>query len=207
MSKEGQRRLEDANKTKRLQCQPPLAREEEMELARLALAGDVGARNKLVVQYLPLLFNTACRLRRRDADDLTSVGCAEVCRQFHKFQPERGYRPSAFLVRVARNAMIDHLRYEEVRRRFLYQQEERLELTLFDRETPHPDVIERRDLAECVWREVGKLEEPLTRRVMTLRLQGLTQRDTAEVVGRSKMTVIHREANAKCLLRKLVGAA
>lgn len=75
----------------------PPSREEELALIRRAQAGDVGARNALVVRHLRWINALARRrLGPADEDDLVAVGCEAMTIAIARFDPERGVRLTTY---------------------------------------------------------------------------------------------------------------
>jgi RNA polymerase sigma factor (sigma-70 family) len=76
---------------------------EERELAKLALAGDMSARNRIVLGISRLIWRAALRLAspRHDHDELAQVGFLKVLKAFGHFDPEFGTRASTFFLRAA----------------------------------------------------------------------------------------------------------
>jgi RNA polymerase sigma factor FliA len=76
---------------------------------------DPGLRNRLVVQYSPLVKYVAGRMRSRlphsvDQDDLVSDGVLGLMDAIERFDPERGLSFQTFAVPRIRGAIIDGLR-------------------------------------------------------------------------------------------------
>ena len=76
---------------------------------------DPGLRNRLVLQYAPLVKYVAGRLRTRlpdsvDADDLVSDGVLGLMDAIERFEPDRGLSFQTFAVPRIRGAIIDGMR-------------------------------------------------------------------------------------------------
>jgi RNA polymerase sigma factor FliA len=76
---------------------------------------DPGLRNRLVLQYAPLVKYVAGRLRTRmpdsvDADDLVSDGVLGLMDAIERFEPARGLSFQTFAVPRIRGAIIDGMR-------------------------------------------------------------------------------------------------
>lgn len=73
---------------------------EELDLARRALAGDLDARNEIVLSMYPFVNKQAwsfCRRWRNMAqEDLVQVGIAKILQEFEHFDPDLGYRPMTY---------------------------------------------------------------------------------------------------------------
>jgi RNA polymerase sigma factor for flagellar operon FliA len=77
--------------------------------------GDPGLRNRLVLQYAPLVKYVAGRLRTRmpdsvDQDDLVSDGVLGLMDAIERFEPARGLSFQTFAVPRIRGAIIDGMR-------------------------------------------------------------------------------------------------
>ncbi|MGZ4484779.1 MAG: FliA/WhiG family RNA polymerase sigma factor [Nocardioidaceae bacterium] len=77
--------------------------------------GDSALRNRLVLQYAPLVKFVAGRLRSRlpehlDPEDLVSDGVVGLMDAIARFQPDRGLTFQTFAVPRIRGAMVDGLR-------------------------------------------------------------------------------------------------
>ncbi len=77
--------------------------------------GDPGLRNRLVLQYAPLVKYVAGRMRTRlpdsvDADDLVSDGVLGLMDAIERFEPDRGLSFQTFAVPRIRGAIIDGMR-------------------------------------------------------------------------------------------------
>lgn len=77
--------------------------------------GDAALRNRLVLQYAPLVKYVAGRLRTRlpenvDADDLVSDGVLGLMDAIERFEPDRGLSFQTFAVPRIRGAIIDGMR-------------------------------------------------------------------------------------------------
>ncbi|MGZ4436175.1 MAG: FliA/WhiG family RNA polymerase sigma factor [Nocardioides sp.] len=78
-------------------------------------SGDAGVRNRLVLQYAPLVKYVAGRMRTRlpenvDPDDLVSDGVLGLMDAIERFEPDRGLSFQTFAVPRIRGAIIDGMR-------------------------------------------------------------------------------------------------
>jgi RNA polymerase sigma factor FliA len=83
--------------------------------AEYRATGDAGLRNRLVLQYAPLVKYVAGRLRTRmpdsvDPDDLVSDGVLGLMDAIERFEPARGLSFQTFAVPRIRGAIIDGMR-------------------------------------------------------------------------------------------------
>ena len=83
--------------------------------AEYRATGEAGLRNRLVLQYAPLVKYVAGRLRARmpesvDQDDLVSDGVLGLMDAIERFEPARGLSFQTFAVPRIRGAIIDGMR-------------------------------------------------------------------------------------------------
>jgi len=83
--------------------------------AEYRATGEAGLRNRLVLQYAPLVKYVAGRLRTRmpesvDQDDLVSDGVLGLMDAIERFEPARGLSFQTFAVPRIRGAIIDGMR-------------------------------------------------------------------------------------------------
>lgn len=87
----------------------------EQVWAEYRSTGEAGLRNRLVLQYAPLVKYVAGRLRTRmpesvDSDDLVSDGVLGLMDAIERFEPARGLSFQTFAVPRIRGAIIDGMR-------------------------------------------------------------------------------------------------
>ena len=87
----------------------------EQVWAEFRATGEAGLRNRLVLQYAPLVKYVAGRLRTRmpdsvDPDDLVSDGVLGLMDAIERFEPARGLSFQTFAVPRIRGAIIDGMR-------------------------------------------------------------------------------------------------
>src|SRR5919112_2922285 len=159
-------------------------------LVALAKAGDGDAMREIYVRFAPGVHARVLRIvvNRDDADDLTQQVFAKLLTELDRYEP--GQAPfRAWVLRVARNMAIDHLRG--------------------CRAVPCEEVRDRRDGADDLARErAASLRQALAsltagqRDVLVLRhLVGLTPEEIAARLGRSVRSVHclhHRGRAAAC---------
>lgn len=91
----------------RLHRQPLYAAEEEQRLARLAVAGNLAARQKLIEAHLRLVVATAQKYQHRGLElaDLIEEGNLGLMHALEKFDPERGVRLATYATWWIREAI------------------------------------------------------------------------------------------------------
>lgn len=89
----------------------PLSAEEEAELIERMLAGDCGARDRLIEHNLRLVAHIAKKYGANgmDGDDLVSIGSIGLIKAVHSFRPEAG-RLTSYASRCIENEILMHLR-------------------------------------------------------------------------------------------------
>lgn len=172
-------------------------------LVERAQAGDGGAFGELYEQFAPEIFRYLLRHlngRREAAEDLTEEVFLKVLERLGSYQ-FRGLPFSAWLYRIARNHMIDHLRARP-----------RQVVTSLDLA---PEIPEKR-AEQVIDRSLDRHElayalERLTsdqRHVVTLRfLDGFTTAETAEIMGKTEDAVKKLQARGLVQLRRIIEQA
>ncbi len=95
---------------------PPLSESEETELwALYAQTGDSDARERLIENYLPLVFDVATKMSKKfptylDVQDLISYGNFGLLDAIRKFNPSEGVKFSTYCNRRISGAILDELR-------------------------------------------------------------------------------------------------
>jgi RNA polymerase sigma-70 factor (ECF subfamily) len=161
----------------------PEAESSELKLVAQAREGDPAAFGRLVERHQDALFNGICRMvgRREDAEDLAQETFVKAFRALDQHDPER--QPSAWILRIANNTVIDYIRRKR-------PDSTRSPLTMtpgqIDRQAmrmPTPSVTpmtstDRREFAAALKRALRRLR-PKYRRCFVLR--HVEQRSYAEI--------------------------
>ncbi len=178
----------------------------DAQLLALARSGDDDAFRRIVERYEPVVAATIIAMLGRgdDADDVGQETFIRFHRALGAFRAESTLK--TYLVRIAMNLSLNALKQQKRRNwRFLSR----------DRDgdvpvavAPSPDVPldevgERRDLVARAVLQLGEKH----RSVVTLRLlQGLSVRETAQVLDLPEGTVLSRLARATEQLRAALGS-
>jgi len=93
--------------SRELRSIPVLTREQELECARLAAAGDEAARNKLISSNLRFVIVMAKKFAFSGVpvEDLIDEGCIGLIHAIERFDPEKGYHFLSYAVWWIRQAM------------------------------------------------------------------------------------------------------
>ncbi len=86
----------------------PLSKEEEAECLRLAAAGDLDARNKLVEHNLRLVAHIVKKYYTQAdlQDDLISIGTIGLIKAVNTFRPDKGIRLATYASRCIENEIL-----------------------------------------------------------------------------------------------------
>jgi RNA polymerase nonessential primary-like sigma factor len=213
-----------------------LTAEEERQLAKKALKGDHDARNRIIIGMLPMIYRDAFRIANKsqaEPEDLVNLAVAHVCKAFHGFKPEYGYRASTYFLRGLRTVMWQHARQSLIQTPKHGAKESGKEDEQRARETTSlntvigytggglrlhielggviPDHREacptenaaRTERVQKVREAIGKLRRR-TKEVIELRMTGVTLREIAKRLRLSKQRVQQIERDGHEELRKMV---
>jgi RNA polymerase sigma-70 factor (ECF subfamily) len=174
---------------------------EESQLVKQAQAGSLEAFGLLYERFAPQAYRFiyAHLGNQQDAEDLVEEVFLRVWRSLPQYQ-ERGIPFRAFVMRVARNALIDS--YRSVAR---MEQPLALEENVPIDTKPNPeDVAQQRQEVEEIRKVIFQLPKDY-RTVVTLRfLANLSPEETALVMGKSPGAVRVMQHRALEALRKLL---
>jgi RNA polymerase sigma-70 factor (ECF subfamily) len=170
------------------------------ELARAASAGDVEAIGRLYDQLVgPIYRYIAVRVRRReDAEDLTHLVFERIVTALPRYRHD-GKPFSAWAFRIARNAVIDHLRRT--------RRTEPLDV-IPERDDAGPDAVSLREEEIRELRAAILRLTPDQREALILRYAGgLSADEAAQVMGRRAGTIRGLTFRAIEALRRQLGGA
>jgi RNA polymerase sigma-70 factor (ECF subfamily) len=170
------------------------------ELARAASAGDVEAVGRLYDPLVgPIYRYIAVRVRRReDAEDLTHLVFERIVTALPRYRHD-GKPFSAWAFRIARNAVIDHLRRT--------RRTEPLDV-IPERDDAGPDAVSLREEEIRELRAAILRLTPDQREALMLRYAGgLSADEAAQVMGRRAGTIRGLTFRAIEALRRQLGGA
>jgi RNA polymerase sigma-70 factor (ECF subfamily) len=173
---------------------------EDVQLLKLAKGGDAEAFGEIYSRYAKLIFGFlyANLDSHLDAEDLTEEVFLRAWDSLSSYR-ERGIPFSAFLLRVARNALYDHYR----RSKFASNHVPIENVDLLDESDPEAaasDNLEHEELRQVL----GQLNEDY-RLVLVLRfLRELSPAETAQIMERSVGAVRVLQHRAIAAVRKLL---
>jgi len=171
------------------------------ELARAASAGDVEAIGHLYDQLVgPIYRYIAVRVRRReDAEDLTHLVFERIVTALPRYRHD-GKPFSAWAFRIARNAVIDHLRRT--------RRTEPLDVVPERDDTGGPDAVSLREEELRELRAAIQRLTPDQREALILRYaSGLSADEAAQIMGRQAGTIRGLTFRAIEALRRQLGGA
>ncbi len=145
--------------------------ESDAELVRLALSGSERASRELVRRYERPVFNLIVRMVRDSAlaEDLSQETFIKVFSRLGQY--DAGYKFARWILKIAHNTAIDHLRRPNPATSSLDDQENAATGQLADAATPSPFLVaERRELAAVLDAAIDRLR-PEYRQVVVLRYQ------------------------------------
>ena len=197
-------------------------RTQEDELMPKALAGDLEARNAIILGFSGMIYQKALAVKcMTPVSDLYNVGILRILKVFHTFKPELGYRASTYFSTIAYRAMVRFAAYEDRLIRFP-KDKSRFEAALetfwtidsldriddngfsigsrvADRETIVPD-LERYPEVEEALKSLSDRE----RKIVTCRQRGQTLRSIGESMNLTRERVRQIEQRSYVKLRELL---
>jgi|CXWL01.1.fsa_nt_gi RNA polymerase sigma-70 factor (ECF subfamily) len=177
------------------------AYEREEDLAAALAARDRDAWQQLFDEQHERIFRFAF-LRtgdRADADDVASIVFAEAVKSIDSFR-YRGWPVSAWLFRIARNEIADHMKHR-ARRRTHSLTDERVAQTLHAR-----DAIAPSDDMRDVSRALGEIKNEYRDVILLRFVHGLNVAETAAVMDKSEGAVKVTQTRALQSLRRVLDA-
>ena len=182
----------------------------DAELVKACLRGDRNAWEKVVRQHHQRIFNVAYRFTGRfdEAEDLSQEIFLKVYRILGSYRPDSGILIT-WIVRVARNHMIDQYRKHRLER----TQTSSLEVE-YEKAEENParyddprQAVERSEKAEIVHRMLLRIPEDLRQSVVLRDLEELSYEEIAEMLRLPLGTVKSRINRGRAELARLLGKA
>jgi RNA polymerase sporulation-specific sigma factor len=187
----------------------PLSGAEEQECIQRAVAGDEGARNKLIEHNLRLVAHIVKKYYSQtgDTDDLISIGTIGLIKAVNTYRQEKGIKLATYASRCIENEILMHLRKtrrlqgEVSLNDAMEQDEENGGLALIDVlkvEDTMLDDLNTRESCQRVRRGVEECLDQRERQVILERYglfgqKPLPQREVAEELGISRSYVSSRQ--------------
>ncbi len=182
--------------------------ESDAELARQARSGSERASRELVRRYERPVFNLIVRMVRDAAlaEDLAQETFIKVFSRLDQYDP--AFKLASWILKIAHNTTIDHLRRPNPATASLDDQEGAGAVELPDSGAPSPlATLERRELAELLDEVIDRLR-PEYRQVVVLRYQeDLDYGEIADVLGLPLGTVKSYLHRARLEMAEMVRAA
>ncbi len=183
--------------------------DDDLALVRRAKEGDFAAFEALVSKYERRLFTLAHRIvgNSHDAEEVVQQSFVSVIENLESFRADSAF--STWLIRIATNHALAWLRREAIRATLSLSED----LADSNEPLPHPQVIaqwretpeqiaQKRELREQIEDALRSLDEKY-RLVFLLRdVEGLSTRETAELLGISENNVKIRLLRARLMLRE-----
>lgn len=169
------------------------------------LAGDEEVFATLLQRHLRSVYSFAARLAGDEADDLTQDAFLKAWKNLKKYDPESA-KFKTWLMHIARNTVIDHLRKKKafVFSDFENEQGESFIMDISDSEYLPDELAARAHDTHEVQESLEKLA-PAQKEVLVLRyMNQLTFEEMSGVLGEPLNTVKSRSRRALVELRKLL---
>lgn len=181
------------------------ARERDQILVGRCLQGDELAWEVIVKSYGRRIYNLGFRFTGRTdrAEDLTQETFIRAYQTLHTFRSETGsFRH--WLLRVARNLIIDHYRRERRLCRSVGSEDVE-DLKLEDERTPSPlRIAEQAEALKFLLKGMMTLSPDLEKAVRLRVMEGLTYHEIARVMGVSEGTIKSRVSRGRLQLAKIL---
>ena len=182
--------------------------ESDAELVGRALSGSEQAARELVGRHQRPVFNLIVRMVRDPAlaEDLAQETFVKVFTRLASYDP--GYKFASWILKIAQNTTIDHLRQARPRTASLDSTDDSTEAAPCDSTTPSPlALVERKELADVLDVAIDRLR-PEYRQVVILRYQEeLSYEEIAETLALPLGTVKSYLHRARSELAEMMTAA
>jgi RNA polymerase sigma-70 factor (ECF subfamily) len=181
----------------------------EQELVKAVVDGDQDALSELLDAYQHRVYNLCLRMlgNRDDAAEVAQDAMLKIIEHIGDFKGQS--RVGTWIVRIAMNLAISHLRKRRLRQTVSIdapdngQTDSPLQMQLSDRREPAPGSnVEKKELIDHLQEALGQLEEQF-RGVLVLRdIEQMDYQQIAEVLDIPVGTVKSRLFRARLALRK-----
>lgn len=178
------------------------------ELVAAAATGEEEAFNELVSRHLRDVYSFALRLvgHKEEAEDISQETFVKVWKNIKKYD-SRSSKFKTWLMRIARNTCVDHLRKQKSVPFSQFESDEgenALIEGLTDEAPLQDELVALSQDAEMLERALGELA-PRSREILLLRYQdGLSFAEAAVVIGASQNTIKSRHRRALHQLRDIL---
>ena len=177
----------------------------DQKLVERCLQGDDAAWELVVTSYGKRIYNLSYRYtnHRDEAEDLTQNILIRVYQNLRSYRSEAGSFQN-WLLRVARNLIIDH--YRQARRFPRAGGSEELEaMNIQDERTPNPQrAAEQSEASRFLQNGLQALSPELKEAIILRDLEGISYQDIAELLGVPEGTVKSRINRGRLELAKLL---
>lgn len=177
----------------------------DQKLVERCLEGDGSAWETVIRSYGKSIYNLSYRFtnRREDAEDLTQEILLRVYRNLKSYRSEAGSLKN-WLLRVARNLIIDH--YRQQRRQPPSAGSEELEtMNIRDETAPNPHLAaERTEAARFLMDGIQSLSFELKEAVILRDLEGMSYHEITDLLGVPEGTVKSRINRGRIELSRLL---
>lgn len=175
----------------------------DIELIKSFVKGDAGSFDELYIRYKRLLYSYLNRLlpgQSQLADDIFQQTWLNAIRRMHSFGKEERFQ--AWLMKIAHNLLIDHLRKEKLSGKAPVPEE--LMENMHDDKTPSPwKAMDANELGSALEWAIDKLA-PELREVFILRQDDISFKEIAGIQGCPVNTALGRMQYALKNLRELL---
>ena len=178
-----------------------MTREQESEIVRRVLGGDVNAFEQLVTDYEKNVYSIALRMtgNSEDAADMTQEAFIKAYNSLGNFRGDSKF--SVWLYRIVSNVCLDYIRSRSRKPSVSLSTEnedgEEVEIDIADEEKTPENLLDRRLTRDAVQRGLQSLP-PDHRQILLLReIQGLSYEEISEALGLEVGTVKSRIFRAR----------
>ena len=178
-----------------------MLREEEAEVIKRVVEGDVNAFELLMTAYEKNVYNLAFRMCQNpeDAADMTQEAFIKAFNSLHSFRGDSKF--SVWLYRIVSNVCLDFLRKQKRRPAMSLSMEdddgETAELQIPDESSSPQKLLEQKLSREAVNRGLKELPEDQKQILILRELQGLSYDEISQALGIESGTVKSRIFRAR----------